>query len=41
MTFTSFGPATTAQLFTYIDKVVEQCNTYGFRVVIDYHWTLK
>ncbi|HEX8022839.1 glycoside hydrolase family 5 protein [Mucilaginibacter sp.] len=36
--FTSFSPKTTAQLFTYIDKVVEQCDTYGFRLVIDYHY---
>ncbi len=36
--FTSFNPKTNAQLFTYIDKVIEQCETYGFRLVIDYHY---
>jgi endoglucanase len=36
--FTSFSPKTTARLFTYIDKVVKQCDTYGFRLVIDYHY---
>lgn len=37
--FTSFSPKiTTAQLFTYIDKVIKQCDTYGFKLVIDYHY---
>jgi endoglucanase len=36
--FTSFNPKTTAQLFTHVDEVIEQCDTYGFRLVIDYHY---
>lgn len=36
--FTSFSPAITAQLFTHIDNVVKQCGTYGFKLVIDYHY---
>ncbi|MFC0516519.1 glycoside hydrolase family 5 protein [Mucilaginibacter angelicae] len=36
--FTSFSHTTITQLFTCVDKVVEQCDTYGFRLVIDYHY---
>ncbi|MDF2433837.1 MAG: endoglucanase [Mucilaginibacter sp.] len=25
------------KIFTYIDKVVEQCHLYGFKLIIDYH----
>jgi endoglucanase len=29
-------PAT--QVFTYIDRVIKQCHTYGFKLIIDYHY---
>jgi endoglucanase len=28
----------TEQAFLYIDKVVKQCHTYGFKLIIDYHY---
>ncbi|MEO3408208.1 cellulase family glycosylhydrolase [Mucilaginibacter sp. CAU 1740] len=37
--FTSFSSKITqAQLFTYIDNVIKLCDTYGFKLVIDYHY---
>lgn len=37
--FTALGPEiTTPQLFIYIDKVIKQCDNYGFKLVIDYHY---
>jgi endoglucanase len=28
----------TEQVFLYMDKVVKQCHTYGFKLIIDYHY---